>query len=308
MGLDANEKILADYNDVFADIMNVFLFGGKQVIKEDQLENSKDRSQYKADGKLHQQERDVSKFYNDKEIRIAFLGIEHQNKAEEYMPLRVISYDGSSYRSQLLKNEGKKKPYPVITLVLYFGTTHWRYGKSLHEVLDIPADIKDYVSDYKINVIEVAFLNQKQIDMFQSDFKIIADFFVQKRKYEDYVPLDDPIKHEDEFLKMMEIMVGDKRYSQVLVELNKERDKLKEGKISMCEVYDKIEGRGIQKGIQMERANTEKERMRADSETKRANAATEREKAARKLANAEKRRADKAEKEIAKLKKLLAEK
>ena len=264
MGLDANEKILADYNDVFADIMNVFLFGGKQVINEDQLENTKDRSQYKADGKLHQQERDVSKFYNDKEIRIAFLGIEHQNKAEEYMPLRVISYDGSSYRSQLLKNEGKKKPYPVITLVLYFGTTHWRYGKSLHEVLDIPANIKEYVSDYKINVIEVAFLNQKQIDMFQSDFKIIADFFVQKRKCEDYVPLDDPIIHEDEFLKMMEIMVGDKRYSQVLDELNKERDKLKEGKISMCEVYDKIEGRGIQKGIQMERANTEKERMRAD--------------------------------------------
>ena len=285
MALDASEKILADYNDVFADIMNVFLFGGKQVIKEDQLENSKDRSQYKSDGKLHQQERDVSKFYNDKEIRIAFLGIEHQNKAEEYMPLRVISYDGSSYRSQLLKNEGKKKPYPVITLVLYFGTTHWRYGKSLHEVLDIPANIKEYVSDYKINVIEVAFLNQKQIDMFQSDFKIIADFFVQKRKCEDYVPLDDPIMHEDEFLKMMEIMVGDKRYSQVLDELNKERDKLKEGKISMCEVYDKIEGRGIQKGIQMERANTEKERIRADSE---------------------KKRADKIEKENERLKKLLA--
>ena len=285
MGLDANEKILADYNDVFADIMNVFLFGGKQVINEDQLENSKDRSQYKADGKLHQQERDVSKFYNDKEIRIAFLGIEHQNKAEEYMPLRVISYDGSSYRSQLLKSEGKKKPYPVITLVLYFGTTHWRYGKSLHEVLDIPANIKEYVSDYKINVIEVAFLNQKQIDMFQSDFKIIADFFVQKRKYEDYVPLDDPINHEDEVLKMMEIMVGDKRYSQVLKELNKERDKLKEGKLTMCEVYDKIEGRGIQKGIQMEKANTEKERIRADSE---------------------KKRADKIEKENERLKKLLA--
>ena len=121
--------------------------------------------------------------------------------------------------------------------------------------------------------------------MFQSDFKIIADFFVQKRKYEDYVPLDDPINHEDEVLKMMEIMVGDKRYSQVLKELNKERDKIKEGKLTMCEVYDKIEGRGIQKGIQMEKANTEKERIRADSE---------------------KNRADKAEKESERLKKLLA--
>jgi hypothetical protein len=67
MGLDSNEKILADHNDVFADIMNVFLFGGKQVIREEQLENSKDRSQYKVDGKIHEQERDVSKFYNGRE-------------------------------------------------------------------------------------------------------------------------------------------------------------------------------------------------------------------------------------------------
>ena len=41
----------------------------------------------------------------------------------------------------------------------------------------------------------------------------------------------------------------------------------------MCEVYDKIEGRGIQKGIQMEKANTEKERKRADEEHERAEAA-----------------------------------
>ena len=154
---------------------------------------------------------------------------------------------------------------------MYFGTRHWSSGKSLHEVLEIPEDIKEYVSDYKINVIEVAFLNQKQIDLFQSDFKIIADFFVQKRKNEDYVPTDDPIEHVDEVLKMLEIMVGDDRYPQVLEALNKERER--KGKISMCEVYDKIEGRGIQKGIQLEKVNTEKERKRADEEHKRAEAA-----------------------------------
>ena len=107
MGLDSNEIILTDYNDVFADIMNVFLYGGKRVIKEEQLENSKDKSQYKADGKLHEQERDVSKYYNGKEIRIAFLGIEHQNYEDPFMPLRVISYDGSAYRAQLLNKTGK---------------------------------------------------------------------------------------------------------------------------------------------------------------------------------------------------------
>ena len=39
MGQDANQKILADYNDVFADIMNVLLFDGMKVVYEEGLEN-----------------------------------------------------------------------------------------------------------------------------------------------------------------------------------------------------------------------------------------------------------------------------
>lgn len=34
---DLSEKILEDYNDVFADIMNVLLFDGKDVVKPDSL-------------------------------------------------------------------------------------------------------------------------------------------------------------------------------------------------------------------------------------------------------------------------------
>ncbi|SDJ59855.1 Putative transposase, YhgA-like [Lachnospiraceae bacterium G41] len=273
MGLDSNEKILADHNDVFADIMNVFLFGGKQVIREEQLENSKDRSQYKVDGKLHEQERDVSKFYNGKEMRIAFLGIEHQNYEDTYMPLRVISYDGSAYRAQLLKGneqggyKKKTKPFPVITLILYFGTKHWSQGKSLYEVIDVPEEIKGYVNDYKINLLEVAFLEEEDINKFQSDFKIIADYFVQKRKGKEYIPLDKTIKHVDEVLKTLEIMSGDERYQTVLEELNQKQ--FGKGEMKMCEIYDQI----LNKGIQQEKANTEKERKRAEAAQKRAETA-----------------------------------
>ena len=72
MGLDSNQKVLANYNDVFADIMNVLLYNGKHIIREQNLEDSKDRSQYKAEGLLHEQERDVSKIYKHQQMRIAF--------------------------------------------------------------------------------------------------------------------------------------------------------------------------------------------------------------------------------------------
>ena len=100
--------------------VNVLLFQGKNQIRADSLEEASERSQYKADDtRLHEQERDVAKFWRDGKLRIALVGLENQTRADPDMPLRVISYDGAAYRSQLLKGPGKK--YPAVTLVLYYG-------------------------------------------------------------------------------------------------------------------------------------------------------------------------------------------
>ena len=76
---DITEKTLASYNDVFSDIVNGLLFDGRPVIDPDALSDITPYSMYKADGKVHEQERDVSKFLKtagntEQEIRIAFLG------------------------------------------------------------------------------------------------------------------------------------------------------------------------------------------------------------------------------------------
>ena len=78
---DATEKILADYNDVFADIINALIFKGKQQVKPEDLESTGQRSMYKADtSKLHEQERDVSKFWKKCNIKLALFGMENQTK------------------------------------------------------------------------------------------------------------------------------------------------------------------------------------------------------------------------------------
>ena len=55
-------------------------------------------------------------------IRIACIGFENQTEPDADMPLRVYSYDGAEYRSQLLKENRGNPRYPVVTLILYFGT------------------------------------------------------------------------------------------------------------------------------------------------------------------------------------------
>ena len=63
---DITEKVLEDYNDVFADIINGLLFGGEQEIKPEDLENTTVHAQYKAeDDKVHELERDIAKYWKE---------------------------------------------------------------------------------------------------------------------------------------------------------------------------------------------------------------------------------------------------
>lgn len=95
-------------------------------------------------------------------------------KPDKFMPLRVIGYDGAAYRNQL-NEKLKNKCYPVITLVLYFGTKRrWKRYKSLKEVMNIPVDLEPFITDYKINVFELAWLTDEQINSFTSDFRYVA--------------------------------------------------------------------------------------------------------------------------------------
>ena len=236
---DTAEKVLEDYNDVFADIVNVLLFEGKELMKEEELSNAKDKSQYKAENRLHEQERDVSKFWSRGEVRIALCGLENQTLIDKDMPFRVIGYDGSAYRSQL--TEGKKRRYPVVTMVLYFGLKPWEGKRSLYECLEIPEEIRPYVSDYRINVFEIAYLEEEQVKRFKSDFRFVADYFVQIRKNRDYKPSRETIRHVDELLKLMTVLTEDERFIEA-------QNQSEGGVRNMCEVLDRAEERGRAEG------------------------------------------------------------
>ena len=236
---DITEKNLEALNDVFADIVNVLLFKGEQVINEKDLEADTTKSMFKADGKIHEQERDVSKFWKNGEIRISILGIENQTTQDSDMPLRVISYDGASYKQQLLDKKQKKR-YPVATLVLYFGTEEkWSKAKHLYDCFEVPEKLKPFVNDYKINVFNIAFLSPKTIAMFKSDFKIIAEYFRAKRLNQKYKGSKEKLKHANETLKMFSALTGDDFFEKVYNEGN-----FKKGGITMCDVVERIRNDG----------------------------------------------------------------
>ena len=243
---DLSEKLLEEYDDVFADIVNVLLFDGKREVKEEELAETGTESQYKADDSvLHAQERDVAKYWKKGKIRLALYGLENQTTIDSKMPMRILNYDGMSYRSQLLKDDNEV--YPVITLVLYFGTKRkWKKPLSLYEVFSVPEELKEYINDYKINVFNIAYLSEEQVNMFTSDFKIVADYFVQRRKNNGkYKPSSDVIRHVDAILKFMAVFTGDQRYFNEAIQ-----KKMQAGGIrTMDKVIDDYIDLGVQRGI-----------------------------------------------------------
>ena len=239
---DLTENYLEAYNDVFADIINVLLCDGKRVILQEHLEADGNKTIYKADKKVHEQERDIAKFWKDGHIKIALLGLENQTDAHPYMPLRMIGYDGATYRSQILKEHEGEEKYPVISLVLYFGMNHWDKPRSLRECFkNIPKELSRYVNDYKIHVFEIAYLLPEQVAMFQSDFRIVADYFVQMRTNKEYNPSQEVMKHVDAVLKLMSVLTQDDRFEEMQ---NGAKGEVK----TMCEVLDNAISKGRAEG------------------------------------------------------------
>ena len=247
-GKDITQKMLERYNDVFADIVNVLLFNGKKIVDEDALIDTPVDSALKLDGEIHSQYRDVAKYWKNSQINIALFGLENQTVPDKLMPMRVIGYDGAEYKKQVLEENRYKKKYPVITLVLYMGyDRNWKYSNSLLDLLEVDENLKPYVSDYKINIFEIAFLDREKINLFKSDFRMLADYLYQMRTTDSYEGDESDIKHVDEILMLMSAMSGFKNVENIIKVAH-------ERKVSnMKGFFELAEEKGLEKGIELGR-------------------------------------------------------
>ena len=197
---DLSLKRLESYKDVFADIINVLMYGGKNILTADYLKPAKTNNEYWRNEKMREVIRDTAMSYKKQSYRMSFYGIENQIGTDRFMPIRVMTYDALGYMSQLIdlreasrkrseknkkateENEKKKwKIYPVRTIVLYFGEGQWDTSLSLKDCIE-----NFEGNDYKIDVISISKLPQETIDKFQSDFKLIADYAANGRGNPDY--------------------------------------------------------------------------------------------------------------------------
>ena len=261
---DFREKRLEDFDDVFADIINVLLFHGENRVDENDLDSGMVRSGYKVEDKFEEQERDVKKYWKNGQIRLAVYGLENQTGEDTDFIFRDFGYDGAEYRDQVrrrneirrenekLRKEGADPSeltplpdfYPVVTLVLYFGDSSWSSSLNLKDHLKIPEGLEEYVSDYRMNLFEISYLTDEEVSRFKSDFRYVAEYFVTNRKKKEG---QDPkwdislehIKHVEEFAELMNAVTNSERFTE-LPKMMKERG----GDAMFTIMFDEAEERG----------------------------------------------------------------
>lgn len=263
---DQSEKILMDHADVFADIINGLVYGGREVVKPENLRDGPTASRYKAaEGKYQEKDRDVVKIDTANNVAFMVYGLENQTKVNRLMPVRVMGYDYAMYEKngRDIKDSNKaggheadyaeeiwpgQKLMPVITLVLYFGTEPWDGPVSLYDLVDVPEGLKKYIPDYRINLVQVAFLPEEVIAKFRSDFQIAAEFFRAKRLGKEQEIMYNNTKgfqHVGELMEFFHTFTGDKRYVDFKQHLIRESQK---GEVRMCSLLDAFEKQGHDKG------------------------------------------------------------
>ena len=264
---DITEKSFIRLNDVFADVFNGLVFRGEQIVTPESLEVVDASSQYRTeDLSLHEMERDVLKVWKNYGINLVAFGVENQSEADKDMPFRIIAYDGSVYRSQLLKTEVKKvngghkqvlskKRYPVITIVLYFNDKKgWDYPKNIKSCFNPPLPDNDVmhrldelISDYEITVFDIGGMSLEEAAVFKSDFREVAEYFIKMRSGEKYVPSSRTITHVDEFLKLMSTLTGDRDYEKIIEKINNDNKE----ETTVCKVLQGAMNEGRREGYKI---------------------------------------------------------
>ena len=267
---DITEKLLTDIDEVFADIYNNLCFNGEKIIKPDDLSNASVTTAFISNDVTRGLISDVSKIYKNSNLTLALLNIENQSTEDRDMPFRIIGYEGAKYNSQLIS--GSNARYAVATLVLNFNTKkRWSTPKSIKESLKnkYPIELDEYINDYKVNVIDVAFMDKEDIEKLNSDFKAVAKYYYLKRNnIEDFEELGDcNLKYPVQTFATMKALTGDSRFEIAYndyVETHKD-DK----EVTMEKILDDLINKGISEGKELQAKETaiNLKNMNMDEET-----------------------------------------
>ena len=172
-------------NDIhFSAFCNAVLFNGKQLINALNLIHFENDSAViindtkRAEDKKRRRDIIVR---GDIHGVYCLFGIEHQSTIDKEMVIRCGMYEMVEYLKQIKKGE---KVIPQVMIVFYTGDKKWSAPVKLSDYFDIPEELKEYVNDWKIKVVDVKEIDTSKIKDEQTRYFIEAIQEMYKGNFE----------------------------------------------------------------------------------------------------------------------------
>ena len=172
-------------NDIyFSAFCNAVLFNGRQLISAQNLIHYENDSAViindtkKVEDKKRR--RDIIVRGDIHGIYCLF-GIEHQSTIDQEMVIRCGNYEMMEYLKQIKKGE---KVIPQVMIVFYTGDRKWNAPLRLSDYFKIPEELKEYVNDWKIKVVDVKEIDTSKIKDEQTRYFIEAIQAMYKGNFE----------------------------------------------------------------------------------------------------------------------------
>ena len=217
----------------FTSFSNAILFDGKQVIHPERLVRYENNMSLIIDDTKSAEDkkrrRDIV-VKTDVDGVCCLFSIEHQSTIDKNMVIRCGNYEMLEYLKQL-KNKKLKRLVPQVMIVFYTGDKKWNTPLELNDYFDIPEELKEYVNDWKIKVVDVKEIDTSKIKDEQTRYFIEA---IQEMYKGNYEGLHRRIKmNRDNFI-----------YTAIITgSLDLIRDLPEGDEIDMCEGMERIEER-----------------------------------------------------------------
>ena len=208
---DVNVNIWLSEKKRFANLFNGVIYGGRQVILPEDLEEENPVSSVSVKNRTGKTKnmkkyRDIIMKWRN-QATLVLLANESQDKVHYAMPHKVMLYDGMDYETQIRNNwknfndrrkqnkkagqslehltageylsrfRKKDRLIPIISLVFYYGSEPWDGPVDLYDMFQLEGTkeekevLEKYLPNYKINLVDAERL--KDVEKFSDDLQVI---------------------------------------------------------------------------------------------------------------------------------------
>lgn len=189
--------------------------------------------------------------------------MEGQEHIHYAMPMRVMGYDYAAYQKQYVDNAAKYKTakslteeeylskmkkddrlVPVITVVVYYGEKPWDGAVSLHGMLYISEEMKPFVNDYRMHLVEARKNDLKLHNINNRDlFNLLGILLDRNGKLQE--TRDRAINYAREHRVEKTVIMTAAGAANCKIDYNKIARK---GDADMCTVFEETRREGIAEG------------------------------------------------------------